>query len=625
MLELLLILICILPISAFIILNFFKDFHEKQISNIAIATNIIQGLCILFFIGTWIRAGHESINIKEWSLYRSEHFVFFIDFYFDKTTAVFLFLGNMISLVILHYSSFYMHKEKGYKRFFVLIMLFYSGYVYTTLAGSLENVFVGWEVLGISSFLLIAFYRNRYLPVKHAVRVFSIYRIGDVGILIAIWSSHHLWHENITFSQLNNATLVNNQLTAQTWVGYWFSIGLVLAAWVKSAQWPFSSWLPRAMEGPTPSSAVFYGSLSVHFGVFLLIRSFPLWEFQIPIRLLIGIMGGITAILAHLIARVQPTIKTQIAYASIAQIGLIFIELALGFIDLVLIHIIGNALLRTYQLLISPSIVAYRIKEQLYLSNQEKETKPNTFFKKFYHRYYMYFLMELHLDSHLSRWIFNPLKNLGRSIQFLKKPNTFKIFALYWSIAIVLFISQINQLHFFNHLVFPHLLSGIAFLLALKAFSERENALWSIGFILTGHVFMVAAISMNEKVQLQESFYYLSGIVLGALISFMVLYRLKYKQRLELHLYNYQGLSVLYPNKTNLFLLGILCMMGFPITPSVIGEDLLFSHIHKNQILLTLFYSISYILSGITLIRVYARIFMGKNPEPFTPTNKLTS
>ncbi len=623
--EFLLILICLLPIAAFLLLNFFRDFQEKQIAQIAKATNILQGVAILIFIGFWLRGGHEPLNMKEWSLYKSENFTFFIDFYFDKTTAVFLFLGNIISLIILHYSSFYMHKEKGYKRFFVLIMLFYSGYVYTSLAGSLENVFVGWEVLGISSFLLIAFYRNRYLPVKHAVRVFSIYRIGDVGILIAIWASHHLWHENITFSKLNDVALVNHQLSAHSMVGYWFSIGLVLAAWVKSAQWPFSSWLPRAMEGPTPSSAVFYGSLSVHFGVFLLIRSFPIWEFQMPIRYLIGIMGGITAIIAHLISRVQPTIKTQVAYASIAQIGLIFIELALGFIDLALIHIIGNALLRTYQLLISPSIVAYRIKEQLYTPNQENPEIQSSYFTQFYDRFYMHFLMEFHLDTHLSRWVFNPLKKLGRAIHFLREPNKFKIFALYWSIALIMFVSQISQLHFINHILFPHLLSGIAFLLTLKAFSERDNALWSIGLILTGHVFMVAAISLNEKVQLNESFYYLSGIVLGATISFVILYRLKNKQNQSLHLYDYQGLSVLYPLKTNWFLFGILCMMGFPITPSVIGEDLLFSHIHKNQIFLTLFYSISYILSGITLIRVYARIFMGNNPEPFNPINKLTS
>jgi NADH:ubiquinone oxidoreductase subunit 5 (subunit L)/multisubunit Na+/H+ antiporter MnhA subunit len=140
------------------------------------------------------------------------------------------------------------------------------------MSGNFETLFLGWELLGISSFLLISFYRTRYLPVKNAIKVFSIYRIGDVGIVLAVWLSHHLWHENITFNKLLNDSLVHEHLQNHSSVGVLISLMILVSAAAKSAQFPFSSWLPRAMEGPTPSSAIFYGSLSVHIGVFLLLR-----------------------------------------------------------------------------------------------------------------------------------------------------------------------------------------------------------------------------------------------------------------------------------------------------------------------------------------------------------------
>ena len=103
------------------------------------------------------------------------------------------------------------------------------------------------------------------------------------------------------------------------------------------------------MEGPTPSSAIFYGSLSVHLGVFLMLRTFPFWEHQTSMRIAIGLMGLVTSIAASVMANVQSTVKSQVAYSSISQIGLIFIEIALGWDTLALIHFAGNAFLRTYQ------------------------------------------------------------------------------------------------------------------------------------------------------------------------------------------------------------------------------------------------------------------------------------
>jgi NADH-quinone oxidoreductase subunit L len=140
------------------------------------------------------------------------------------------------------------------------------------------------------------------------------------------------------------------------------SLLLILAAAGKSAQFPFCFWIPRAMEGPTPSSAIFYDALSVHLGVFLLLRTQPIWGFEIASRLIVLSIGALTVLVASLSEQAQSNIKGQIAYASITQVGFMFIELALGLQSIVLVHFLGNAFLRCYQLLVSPSVVAHLLR-----------------------------------------------------------------------------------------------------------------------------------------------------------------------------------------------------------------------------------------------------------------------
>lgn len=163
------------------------------------------------------------------------------------------------------------------------------------MSGNLETLLLAWELLGLASFLLIAFYRDRYLPARNAVRVVSLYRIGDLGILIAMWASHHYWHQNVSFYQMEFVrTMAKSPHLLLLLLGF----GFLLAACVKSAQFPFSTWLPRAMEGPTPSSAIFYGALSIHLGAFLLLRTSPFWLGLPLIRLGIGSIGLLTFFLA---------------------------------------------------------------------------------------------------------------------------------------------------------------------------------------------------------------------------------------------------------------------------------------------------------------------------------------
>ena len=355
-----------LPLAGYLITLLIPFKKEDLISWSSFTSVGLHQAFAMIFIGSWIWAGQPILSMQKIMLYESTDYEFFLSIIFDRITAVYLFVGSFLTLLVTIYSRYYMHRETGYKRFFNTILFFYIGYNIAIFSGNLETLFIGWEILGISSFLLIAFYRDRYLPVKNAVKVFSIYRIGDVGLILAMWASHHLFHHNITFLELSNYEIVHEQLQNHTLIGVFISVMILISASAKSAQFPFSSWLPRAMEGPTPSSAIFYGSLSVHLGVFIMLRTYPLWENQISVRILIILMGLTTIIISSLIARVQSSVKSQIAYASIAQIGFIFIEMALGFEDLALFHFAGNAFLRTYQLLVSPSVVSYLIREQFY-------------------------------------------------------------------------------------------------------------------------------------------------------------------------------------------------------------------------------------------------------------------
>ncbi len=610
----------LLPFLAFFITMFIDEKQEKLISTLTTLTigTIFFGL--VGFVVYWWTQGAAAINLQELTLYENDEYVFLIDFYFDKVSATYLLVGTFISLLIVRYSSYYMHLETGYRRFFSTILFFYFSYNFTVLAGNFETLFAGWEMLGISSFLLIAFYRERYLPVRNAVKVFSIYRIGDIGILLAMWASHHLWHINITFEQLQNYESVQVRLAEHSFVGLFIGICLVVAAAAKSAQFPFSSWIPRAMEGPTPSSAIFYGSLSIHFGVFLLIRTMPFWEQQIIVRVLIAVIGLLTAIMSYFTSIVQPSIKTQIAYASITQIGLMFIEVALGFEELALFHFVGNAFLRTYQLLVSPSVVAYLIREQFYHYKPLNDNKVKYWLsKRFYYGWYLLSLREFNLDRLMSKVVFNIFKKLGNKLDFLTYKNIFYYFFPTYIVGCGLYLAG-NYVAPWLHTILPVLFASIALLMIMKAFSERRYPRLAWLLVFLGHFWIALAVSHNEYFGLGELVWYLSGIVVTGITGWYSLEWLKKKEPKLFSLYRYYGHIYEYPRLAGLFFICTLGLMGFPITSTFIGEDLIFSHVHEYQYLLAFLLSSCFVIEGIALIKIYARLFLGSHAKVYHET-----
>lgn len=597
------------PMVGFVVSLFLPAKKENVISWASFATVGAHLFSLILFLIYWLVKGMPVLDVKDFVIYQTEHYEFFVDFYFDGITAVYMFVGAFLTFLVTLYSRYYMHRESGYKRFFNTILFFYVGYNLIVLSGNMETLFIGWEMMGVSSFLLIAFYRERYLPVKNAVKVFSIYRIGDVGLILAMWMSHHLFSENITFQKLHDAGIVHEHLQQHSWIGVFIAMMLLLSAAAKSAQFPFSSWLPRAMEGPTPSSAIFYGSLSVHLGAFLMLRTYPIWEEQTSVRIFIMVMGLTTSLIATGIARVQSSVKSQIAYSSIAQIGIIFIEIASGLHWLALFHFAGNAFLRTYQLLVSPSVVSYLIREQFYTFKPHKASMEDSLPKRLEYSLYLLCIKEWNLDSFMYRYLWNPVKAAGRRIGILSTASALFIFIPLYIIGLVALYFE-NSIPAVVHNALPNTFSAIGLLMVLKAFTERIHARMSWILILMNHFWVALAVSFNEHFTFSHTAWYLSGIVVAGFVGYFTLRRLKNLEG-SIDLDQFHGHSYRHPKLTVLFLLASLAAMGFPMTPTFIGEDLIFTHIHEDQVTLATFVALSFIIDGLAIIRIFARVFLG--------------
>jgi len=603
------------PFLGFIISLFLPEAKEKTISWTAFGTVFLQLIGITAFIIWWLFEGAPDLNLVDLSVLKTAHYEFFIDFYYDKVSAVYLFIGALLTSMITTYSRYYLHREKGYKRFFNTVLFFFFGYNLAILSGNFETLFIGWEIIGISSFLLIAFYRERYLPVKNAFKVFSIYRIGDVGLLLAMWASHHLFHENITFMKLNNYEMVSEHLQNHSIIGIFIALCLACAAAAKSAQIPFSSWLPRAMEGPTPSSAIFYGSLSVHLGVFLMLRTFPFWEHQTAIRIAIGLMGLTTSLMASLMARVQSSVKSQVAYSSIGQIGIIFIEIALGFETLALIHFAGNAFLRTYQLLVSPSVVSYLIRDQFYHYKPKEKAIEDSYPKKIEYTLYILALKEFNLEGFLNMVLWRPLKIIGKSLDFL---NIKRIYLFFIPLYLIGFLTYKFRVELPSQIanILPEVFAFIGLVFVFKSFSERRSPFLAWILIVLNHFWIALAIVFNDKVSVSEIVYYLAGVVVTGIIGYVALIQLSKLER-RILISQYLGHVYEHPKFAFFFLVATLGITGFPITSTFIGEDLIFSHIDSHQLFLAFFAASSFVVSGIAGIRIYARLFLGPHIKTY--------
>lgn len=287
----------------------------------------------------------------------SDHFHFRLKFVFDRLSVPFVIMTFVLCGVIAAFASRYLHRDEGFHRFFMYFSFFQLGMILSSVAGTIETLFFGWELVGLSSALLVAFFHDRPAPVANGLRVWAVYRIADAAFLVAALTLHHLSGSGDFDGIAGQGDWPNGTAVLSEGSALFVGCLLLFAAAGKSALVPFSGWLPRAMEGPTPSSAVFYGALSVHLGAFLLLRVSSLLDESLTLRILVILLGLITMVYATMVARVQTDIKSSLAFSSLTQVSIIVVEIGFGLRYIALIHIIGHACLRTLQLIRAPSLL----------------------------------------------------------------------------------------------------------------------------------------------------------------------------------------------------------------------------------------------------------------------------
>ncbi len=370
-------------------------------------------LAAVSILGIMLFSGQRyvSVELGNWVVIHEQHFHFHLRFIFDRLSVPFVILTFVLVGTIGAFANRYLHREPGYGRFFLFYAVFLLGMVIASLAGTIETLFIGWELVGLSSALLVAYFHERPSPVVNGVRVWAIYRIADAAFLVAAVALHHLTGAG-DFSGLMGTEPWPNGTASLTEIQALF-VGLLLliAAAGKSGMVPFSGWLPRAMEGPTPSSAVFYGALSVHLGAYLLLRVSPLLDASMTLRICVIALGLTSAVFGALAARVQTDIKSALAFASLSQVGIIVVEIGFGLRYIALIHIIGHACLRTLQLLRAPTMLHdYHTLENALGENlpQQKSMIRNLIPEPIQKRIYRFALERGHLDAFLDTFFVRP-------------------------------------------------------------------------------------------------------------------------------------------------------------------------------------------------------------------------
>ena len=401
-----------------LIFSRFLDLRNETITIRVVYTTIVLSI-VLTSILAFITPKNYVVHLAKW--FGDEFYKYDLVFSIDFVAIIYSLFSMVLTGVIAVFSKRYLHKDIGFHRFYITLLFFMFGVTIVAFAGAIEIVIIGWEIIGLSSVLLISFFNYRDAPVKNSFWVFVNYRICDIGLFIAILLMHHFSHGS-SFVNLESAMWMGvSSENLPPIIGF-----LILFAVIgKSALFPLSGWLPRAMEGPTPSSAIFYGAISIHLGALLLLRCSDLIAASSSLALTIVVIGIITALFGRLIGRAVNDIKGSLAYGSITQIGLIIAEIGMGFNILALLHIIGHSGFRTLQILRAPNLLhdRHQLEQMLGYHISLPVERMNKTYKKFDYFYYRILLERGFVDYFLKDIVIANILNVFRFVDKLIDVN----------------------------------------------------------------------------------------------------------------------------------------------------------------------------------------------------------
>ena len=272
--------------------------------------------------GTWIQAGDLSVSFG---------------LVIDSLSGVMCLVVTGVGLLIHVYSTGYMKGDSGYARFFAYLNLFMASMLILVTADNIVLMFLGWEGVGLCSYLLIGFWYKGLANCSAGIKAFVVNRIGDLGFLLGIFA---IWAACGSFEF---SAIVDGAAEIDSSAAFWICLLLFVGACGKSAQIPLYVWLPDAMAGPTPVSALIHAATMVTSGVYLLARLGPLFDAAPGVLTIVATIGALTALLAALIAFSQNDIKKVLAYSTVSQLGYMFLAAGMGAYSVAIFHLVTHA------------------------------------------------------------------------------------------------------------------------------------------------------------------------------------------------------------------------------------------------------------------------------------------
>jgi NADH-quinone oxidoreductase subunit L len=337
-----------------------NGFYGRRFSRQTVAAVALTFCGAAFLMALYVAARFSSLGsphtetLAHWM--RSGSFVVDFEFYLDQLTLVMLLVVTGVGFLIHIYSVGYMWEEGGFYRFFSYLNLFMFFMLTLVLAGNYLQMFIGWEGVGLASYLLIGFYFTRDSAANAGKKAFIVNRIGDFGFLIALFLMIKHFG-SLNFGQL--ASAVSNLPNETAGVGLLTSIGLLLmvGAAGKSAQIPLYVWLPDAMEGPTPVSALIHAATMVTAGVYMVARSHFIFDRAPSALTVVAIVGTLTALFAATIGIAQTDIKKVLAYSTVSQLGYMFMGCGVAAYSAGIFHLMTHAFFKGLLFLAAGSVI----------------------------------------------------------------------------------------------------------------------------------------------------------------------------------------------------------------------------------------------------------------------------
>jgi len=432
---------------------------ERHTSRVALlATGLSLFLLIAIDVHVIMNNASSHQIIAKW--FGSGDLYFNISFILDRLSLSVATLVSLIGLLSLRFAVNYLHREKGYQRFFMVMTLFISAMLLIVLAGNAMLTFIGWEMAGVSSYLLIGYAFNRDTATDNANHAFVTNRVGDAGLVLGIFMAFSL------IGTLEWPSLTRHALRLPTLQTDLLLLGFVIAALAKSAVIPFSGWISRALEGPTPSSAIFYGSLMVHAGIYLLLRMAPMLEHAPMVQFILVVLGILTALYGFLGGLVQTDVKTAFMFSTTGQIGLMVISCGLGWFELASWHLLAHASWRAWQFLHAPSFM-HMINRPVRPAPAWLQNKPGL---------YTAALQRFWLDNITDGLLVRPVQQVAQEIQEFDEKVVNRIVGLPGQIGAVSSLAEPDRGKRTDHItrgqgVLGHLMQTIA--AALHRFEEQ--------------------------------------------------------------------------------------------------------------------------------------------------------